>query len=169
MTEDSSLQRLIRRARELGAAEVRLVDPGSIVTASWVRLKCQFGCGCYNTTLCCPPHSPPPEETRRLLDCYRRALLIRCDPGSDVKALVAALEREAFLDGYYRAFAMGCGPCGLCEECNLRSCVHPQQARPAMEACGVDVFATARANGFPLEVARDRSCRQNYYGTVLID
>jgi hypothetical protein len=38
-----------------------------------------------------------------------------------------------------------------------------------MEACGIDVFATARANGFPIEVVRDYSCEQNRYGVVLIE
>jgi hypothetical protein len=38
-----------------------------------------------------------------------------------------------------------------------------------MEACGIDVFATVRANGFAIEVLRDESCRGNYYGLVLID
>ena len=38
-----------------------------------------------------------------------------------------------------------------------------------MEACGIDVFATARANGFPIEVVKDESCEDNYYGLVLIE
>ena len=169
MNGDTDIQRFVSRACELGAVEAKVIDPASIATAPWVRLKCQFGCGCYNTTLCCPPYSPTPDETRKVIDSYRRALLIHCKPGVDVKELVGTLEREVFLEGYYKALALGCGPCSLCEECNLRSCIHPDQARPAMEACGVDVFATARANGFPLEVVRDSSCDQNYYGVVLID
>jgi hypothetical protein len=38
-----------------------------------------------------------------------------------------------------------------------------------MEACGIDVFATARANGFPIEVLTDRSCPENCYGLLLIE
>jgi hypothetical protein len=38
-----------------------------------------------------------------------------------------------------------------------------------MEACGIDVYATARANAFPIEVVRDETGDQNYYGLVLID
>ena len=83
--------------------------------------------------------------------------------------LVAALEREVFLAGFYKAFALGSGPCSLCDECNLESCVHPERARPAMEAAGIDVFATARGNGFPIEVVRTPSSPQNYYGLVLIE
>jgi predicted metal-binding protein len=123
----------------------------------------------YNSSLCCPPHSPRPEETRRVLDCYRRAILVRCKPGVYVKELVAALEREVFLAGYYKALALGAGPCFLCEECSFDRCRHATEARPAMEACGIDVYATVRANGFPLEVVTDDKCDQNYYGVVLVD
>ena len=38
-----------------------------------------------------------------------------------------------------------------------------------MEACGIDVFATARANGFPIEVLSDYSAEENFYGVILID
>jgi hypothetical protein len=32
---------------------------------------------------------------------------------------------------------------------------HPEQARPAMEACGIDVFSTVRKAGLPIEVVSD--------------
>jgi len=169
MKGDTDLKPFVSRACELGAAEAKVIDPSSIATAAWVRLKCQFGCGGYNSSLCCPPYTPTPEETRRVIDDYRRAILIHCKPGVDVKEIVATLEREVFLEGYYKALALGCGPCRLCDECNLRSCIHATRARPAMEACGVDLFATARVNGFPLQVVTDSSCDQNYYGVVLVD
>jgi hypothetical protein len=38
-----------------------------------------------------------------------------------------------------------------------------------MEACGIDVYTTARANGFSIEVVRDHSCDQNYFGVILVD
>ena len=37
-----------------------------------------------------------------------------------------------------------------------------------MEDCGIDVYATARNNGYPIEVVRDDRCPQNYYGLVLL-
>ena len=123
----------------------------------------------HNTNLCCPPHSPTLEATRAVLDCYRRAVLVHCKRGVDVKGLVVALEREAFLAGHYKAFALGAGPCMRCEECDLENCRHAGEARPAMEACGIDVFATARGNGFPIEVVTDGECDQNHYGVVLVD
>jgi len=157
-------------ARRLGAADARAIDPSTVVTAHWVRLKCQYGCGGYGRRLTCPPHSPTPEQTRAMLDEYEMAILVH-SPGGEWTAIdqvVPALEREIFLAGNYKAFAFGCGPCPHCDECNLQSCVHPREARPSMEASGIDVYATARKHGFPIEVMRDRACTPNYYGLVLI-
>ena len=38
-----------------------------------------------------------------------------------------------------------------------------------MEACGIDVYATARRHGFPIEVVRTHADPQHYYGMVLVD
>ncbi len=38
-----------------------------------------------------------------------------------------------------------------------------------MESCGIDVYATARKNGFPIEVVRDERSDQNYYGLLLVE
>lgn len=169
MSKQDDLRGFINRARELDATDAKVISPATVVTAAWVRFKCRYGCGGYGTSLCCPPHSPTPDETRAVLDGYMRALLLHCARGVDVTDLAATLEREVFLAGYYKAFAFGAGPCNLCRECNLESCAHPYEARPAMEACGIDVFATARANGFPIEVVTDRGCEANHYGLVVVD
>ena len=78
-----------------------------------------------------------------------------------VKKAVAELERELFMGGYYGAFGMSCGPCNLCEECEMtKPCAHPRLARPSMEACGIDVFATLRNVGLNIDVvtSRQESC-----------
>jgi predicted metal-binding protein len=88
-----------------------------------------------------------------------------------------ALERTVFLAGYYKAFAFLCGPCDLCRTCvavptkgdKTAACQHPDQARPAMEAAGIDVFATVRAAGLPIEVVCSEECLQNYYALVLVE
>jgi len=64
---------------------------------------------------------------------------------------------------------MGAGPCRLCNDCNLKgACRHREMARPSMEACGIDVFTTARNNGFKIETLDSTRCRANYFGLVLI-
>jgi predicted metal-binding protein len=161
--------RLIEMALKLGAKDARMISPGDVVTAEWVRWKCRFGCGGYGSSLCCPPNSPTPAETRRLLDGFKRAILFEAGRG-EPKKIAVALERELFLAGYYRAFGLGEGPCRLCEKCAFgEGCRHPRQARPAMEACGIDVFTTVRRHGFTINVVQSRTDMQHYFGMVLID
>ncbi len=157
----------IKRAKELGAKEAKIISAKTIVIAEWVRMKCQFGCDGYGQSLTCPPYSPTPEETRRAVSCYKYALLVRGDEYTGIHGLIPDLEREIFLAGYYKAFGMGAGPCQLCEKC-AKFCRHPEKTRPSMEACGIDVYSTVRGNGYPVEVLKDAHCRGNYYGIVLI-
>ena len=158
----------IKRAQDLGAKEAKAIFTKDIVTAEWVRLKCQFGCDGYGQGLTCPPYSPSPEQTKRMLTQYVRGILIHADESTDISEIVAKLEREMFLDGYHKALAMGAGPCRLCVKC-VKSCRHPEKARPSMEASGIDVYTTARTNGFPIEVLKTKACEGNYYGLVLIE
>jgi len=106
---------------------------------------------------------------RKVIDCYSRAILLHCKTRSDPRKVVPELEREIFLSGFYKTLALGDGPCELCDECNLVKCTHPTEARPSMESCGIDVYATVKGNGFPIEVVVDHSCDQNYYGVILVD
>jgi predicted metal-binding protein len=170
MARKPSVRRYADKAVDLGAAEAKVIDATTVVTAHWVRMKCQYGCGGYGHRLTCPPYSPTPEQTAAMIREYDTAVLIHGDDHTDVTSIAAKLERLAFLDGFYKAFGMGSGPCRLCRTCNLEEedCRHPDDARPAMEACGIDVFATARANGFPIEVVKDHGCDENYYGLVLL-
>jgi predicted metal-binding protein len=153
-----------------GAQGARKVDPKGVVTAEWVRLRCQYGCSGYGRCLTCPPHSPTPEQTRKLLDGYSVGFVIAWgDEGGGRKAL-AEIERQVFLKGWYKAFALGCGPCGLCHPCNVdEHCKHPHQARPAMEACGIDVFQTVRNAGFPIEVVTCHEDTPHYYSLLLVE
>lgn len=158
----------IKRAEELGAKEAKAIHTKTIIAAEWVRLKCQFGCDGYGQCLTCPPHSPTPELTRRMLEYYKDALLIHGDEYTDIRSIVVKIEREMFLDGYFKAFGMGAGPCELCDAC-AEFCRHPNKTRPSLEACGIDVFTTARSNGFPIQVVKTQNCNGNYYGIVLVE
>jgi predicted metal-binding protein len=159
----------IKKAKSLGAKDAKIISARNIFTAEWVRLKCQFGCERFARCLTCPPYSPTPEQTKQMLTHYKYALLVHGDENSSsIKSLVVTLEKEIFLDGYYKAFGIGAGPCYFCTRCNLKLCRYSDKARPSLEACGIDVFHTVRANGFPIEVLKSESCKANYYGLVLI-
>ena len=159
----------------LGVDGAKVVDPRSVVTAEWVRMKCQFGCPGFGMSRCCPPHTPAPELTRKVVDSYQKAILVhrRLPKGEKTKLFnetIVKLEIKIFLDGCYKAWSMGSGPCRLCKECDPTTpCKHGLEARPSMEACGIDVFKTARDNGFPIEVIRAREEERNIFGLILVE
>ena len=47
-------------------------------------------------------------------------------------------------------------------------CMHPEKARPGDDFVGIDVYATVRKFGLPIEVLTDREQRQNRYSFVFI-
>ncbi len=168
-----------QRALERGADGAKVIKPATVATAEWVRLKCQFGCPGYGRSLCCPPHTPTPKVTRKVINSYQKAILLhrripdgrkRREETKQFNEMIVRLEIDIFLDGYYKALSMTSGPCRLCKECDLNSpCKHGMEARPSMEACGVDVFQTARGNGFPIQVVRTPEEEQNIFGLILVD
>ncbi len=165
----SAFRPFLAAAVRFGARRAKLIRAPEVVTADWVRWKCQYGCGGYGSSRMCPPHSPTPEQTRRMLDGYDRAILFEAAENV-TKAIAVKLEREVFLAGYYKALGLGSGPCPLCRECAFeKGCRHPEDARPAMEACGIDVFATARRHGFTINVVRTHKDPQHYFGLVLVE
>jgi predicted metal-binding protein len=167
-----SIEELKDRAVKRGAKESKVIEVKTVETAAWVRYKCQFGCSGFAESLTCPPYSPTPDETQKILNSFKKAILIHCQSGShvDISKVVIQIEKEAFLAGYYKALGMGAGPCRLCRECNLKGeCRHREQARPSMEACGIDVFSTARSNGFTIDTLDSSRCRADYFGLVLIE
>lgn len=172
------MDKYIKKAIDSGATVSRIIDTDKIVTATWVRLKCQYGCSEYGKCLTCPPYSPIPNYTARMLNYYSKALLItyKTKPEDEdktwrqIRELVAELERDMFLDGYYKAFGMGSGPCHLCKKCNVKEpCNYPHKARPSMEACGIDVYQTVRNAGLKLEVVKSENLPCTYCSTILIE
>ena len=159
----------VKKAQDLGAKQAKIILTKSIIVSAWVRLKCQFGCSEYGTSLVCPPYSPEPGQIREVLKDYKFGVLLHFDRQVDIGRIVVKLERNIFLDGYYKALGFKAGPCMICNKCNLKSCKFSERVRPSMEACGIDVYATVRAHGFPIEVLRKTNCRGDYYGLVLIE
>ena len=167
-----TIKELKDRAVKLGAKESKVIEVKTVKTAAWVRYKCQFGCSGFAESLTCPPYSPTPDETQKILNSFQKAILIHCQSRSkvDISKVVLQIEKEAFFAGYYKALGMGAGPCRLCAECNLKGgCRHGEEARPSMEACGIDVFSTARRNGFTIDTLNSAKCRADYFGIVLIE
>ena len=92
------------------------------------------------------------------------------DSQNEFARLMTALESAAFKMGYRFATAFAGGDCVLCDVCvgkDGEACRHPFEARPSMEAVGIDVVATAEAAGLAIEMpAAERPC---WTGLLLID
>lgn len=160
-----------KSAKEKGASSVKLIPVKDIIVGDYVRLKCKYGCERFATRFTCPPYAPTPRETREVMKDYHWALLVeftglitKADQ-MDVHSLMFELEREAFLNGLHKAFAFSAGPCKLCKSCpaekientseySKKYCRKPEMARPSMEACGIDIFRTARDAGFGINVVK---------------
>lgn len=170
---------LEQMAKDSGASAFVPIAPSQVVTAHWVRLRCQFGCQYYGTRLTCPPYSPTPEDTRKVLDEFKTAYLIKYEgflgldtypPPSLTKAIKKLsvkvcdvgfeMERHAFLSGYYKAYLYGAHRCYRCDVCALEEgktkCKFPVKARPSLESAGIDVFATAKNAGIETHVITDK-------------
>lgn len=134
----------------------------------------------------CPPFVPDYAATQRFLQEFIRGIIIQYTfplNGVAVENFAAAdlsmsnglleillnLEREAFLQNHYKAFALKAGRCRLCKECNLKQCVNPTKARPSLEACGIDVMALANDNGYQAEILQAAVPELKIYGLLLVE
>jgi predicted metal-binding protein len=189
---ESYLARLCQKARELGASQAVAIPAVDIVVDERTSLKCFVPlCPHYGIDLMCPPNVIPVSKFREILGGYHHAILIKVDiplinkskrkPKADyMKALedaqkrlhdiVCQIESISLADGYHFAAGLTGGSCPLCEECigvkSGLSCRHPYKARPAMEAMGIDVMATARKAGLDLSFGQNDS--RGWVGLVLV-
>jgi predicted metal-binding protein len=71
------------------------------------------------------------------------------------ETILNKLERDALNMGHRFALALSGGTCSLCDECSVLTpgepCRHPFEARPSMEAVGIDVILTAQNAGMDVE------------------
>ena len=163
-----------RRAQEMGAIDALIVSINSIVFDHRTILKCMYGCDSWNKSWVCPsaPKALMPWEAEPVLRKYSWALIIHTDNQKDNQVVSFAIESQAYTDGYYLAFSLS--DCKICDTCAYQEdkpCVDPVRARPAMQGMGIDVFATARGLGLPIETLKDPegSEKQNWYSLVFFE
>jgi len=178
----AAMRQIEKLARAQSLGDFKWMDPRTIIPRHWVREKCIYGCPRYGQKACCPPEVPSVSECKEFFKEYRYGLFYHLikkfgDPNErfrwarDVNKKVFALEREVFLSGFYKAFAFTAAPCNLCEDCknNKRECRNPLVSRPTLEAFGVDVYATARKIGYPLQVVKGYKEETNRFGLLLVE
>lgn len=167
----------LSEGKKYGINEAMVIYTSKIDVKDFVALKCKYGCSRYGKSHSCPPNTPSPDETRRILDEYKKALLV----GGEVRggfsgqlkisAGILAVERALFLNGYYKAFGMTSGSCIFCEECaypRKEPCNFPEKCRPSMEGMSIDVFSTLKKFKKNLDIIRDRK-KFISYGLILLE
>jgi predicted metal-binding protein len=177
-----NVQDLERLFLSRGFDDFKWIAGNAVVTGEWVRLKCMFGCKGYTKRACCPPNVPLVEDCRRFFDDYSSIAVFHFQKavksaedrhawGKQVNESLLALEKEVFLSGYYKAFLLFMDACRLCAECvgTRERCKYPASARPGVDAMAVDVFATVRGLGYPIEVLSDPAQRMNRYAFLLVE
>ena len=174
-------QQLEELFRKHGYTDFKWIKPEKIVVSQWVRMKCMFGCGEYGRTATCPPNLPSVSECERFFREYKDAVIFHFEKKvkkpedrhawtRKVNAKLAKLEREVFLSGYERSFLLFMDSCSICGVCpgEIVKCKQPRLARPSPEAMAVDVYATVRQVGYPIEVLSEYSQKMNRYAFLMI-
>lgn len=175
-------KKIEQTARRQGWADFKWIAGRDVQVREWTRFKCMFGCDTYGKKGGCPPNVPSIPECRELFKEYKHILVIHLSAKFDHpdqrkawsrkhNAKLLKLERAVFLAGHYKAFLLFMDECRVCAECpGMRlECRNPRLSRPCPEALGVDVFATVRAIGFPIEVLTDYKQTMNRYAFLLVE
>jgi predicted metal-binding protein len=85
--------------------------------------------------------------------------------------IVSLAEAAAFKEGCYLAAGFIGSECMLCQECvsqkGPHQCRHPFEARPSMQAMGIDVIKTCEKAGMPIKLSSTKKVR--WTGLVLLD
>ena len=103
---DNKIEDLLKRALELGAENVKIIDTSSVVVEEWVRWKCLYGCAFCGKDAYHPPYAPDAESTKKIMREYSKAVLMTGSKGKALTETAVRLEGEAYHMGYYKAFAM---------------------------------------------------------------
>ncbi|TCL74158.1 putative metal-binding protein [Hydrogenispora ethanolica] len=162
----------IKLALELGADHAVRFELGDIVFDPRTILKCMFGCADWGKGPTCPsrPGSYKPWEYQQIFERYQWGVIVHSTVKKIAQKASFAIEREAFIDGYYFAFSLSdCALCANCAGLEGRECANPKLARPAFHSVGIDVFRTVRQLGLPIETLKDRDQPQNWYSAVFIE
>ena len=129
------MDRYVGMALEKGAVDAMIIDVADIVFDPRTYLKCAWGCEEFGQ-LKCSPDLIKPWEAEPIFRRYSKALLVHTFEKKLNVDIAWEVERAAFLDGYYFAFALyDCSGCEICEASSRADCMHPEKARPGDDFC----------------------------------
>jgi predicted metal-binding protein len=164
------MEEYVNLAKELGLTNAILISPQDIFFDPRAILKCRWGCeDFFQNSIRCHTRDTTYRERIEMVKSYKNILLAHCHDARKLSKAVLKIERTAFLNGHYFAFAIR--TCNLCKICAVQegnSCPTPEKVRPCDQSFGIDVYKTARNLGLPCEVLQNKNEIQNRYGFVLI-
>jgi predicted metal-binding protein len=172
MERVADTDRYLKMALDMGAADAVPFTTADIVFEPRTILKCMFGCSDWGKGPTCPSRagSLMPWEYEPILKRYQWGVIVHSSDKKIAQEASYAIERQAFLDGYYLAFSMS--DCACCPECvglKDKPCANPKKARPAFHSVGIDVFATAHRFGLPIQTLASEDEPQNWYSAVWVE
>ncbi len=185
MNIKETIENLSKVGEKYNVNEIIPLNTSDICLASWVRLKCKYGCDKYGKSWCCPPETPTLEKMQTVLKEYRKALLLcgslrnghfyrenqkkRRVQVNTWKGTVA-LERQLFLAGYYKAFSLVSENCALCKVCSYPDeCKFPKDKRPSVESCSIDIVQTLKKISRQFQIAQNVTSEYNCYSIILLE
>jgi predicted metal-binding protein len=164
-------EKYIQLAKDLGMVDALIVSPNQIFFDIRAILKCRWGCEDFLPgNIRCDRRGTTYQERVEMVKRYNHILIVHSHDPRELSKAVFEIERTAFLDGYYLAFAIR--TCNLCETCVVKQgdpCPTPNKVRPCDSIFGIDVYKTVRNLGLPCEVLTTKDDVQNRYGFVLLE
>lgn len=173
--------RLINDPFTHGFTEIKFIHMPQIVTARWVRQRCQYMCLAARQSDLCPPFSPSAEDTAKMIDEFKFGLFVRREIPlpfekdhrelwADFADAMTAAENESFVRGYGKAFALAAGNCIYCHhDDSIRPCDYPGKKRPTLEAVGVNLHDTLDMIGWEHYLIRDAEDPFQFFGLLLLE
>jgi len=165
------MEKYTHLVKELKMVNAMIISPQEICFDIRAILKCLWGCEeHFQENRRCSTRGTTYQERFEMVKRYNPILLVHSHDAIALSAAILEIERRAFLDGYYFAFAIR--TCNLCRVCAVQHgdpCPTPQKVRPCDQSFGIDVYQTVRNLGLPCEVLQNKNDIQNRYGFVLID
>ncbi len=167
----SKLDKYIDLAKDLNMANAKIISPADIFFDIRAILKCRWGCeDFFENSMKCHTRNTSYRERVEMIKAYKSILLVHSHNATELSKAVLEIERTAFLDGFYFAFAIRyCNLCKVCAIAEGKPCQTPEKVRPCDQSFGIDVYKTARNMDLPCQVLQSKDDIQNRYGFVLIE
>jgi predicted metal-binding protein len=161
----------ITLAKKKKMIDAMLISPANICFDIRTQLKCAWGCDRQLTPNAkCDNRGTTYDERVKMVKQYKNILLLHSHDIAQLGNVLLEIEKTAFLDGYYLAFAISaCHFCKQCQAIKGKDCIHPEKIRPCACLFGIDLYKTVRKLGLPIDVLQDKKSIENRYGFLLID